>query len=131
MIYDFGRVVALSCVAVVVVFVVFFGEILFIRLWEKCDLGLMYGCVVMSVSVFNLFGNFVYGFGGYGLYFEELREMKYFEDWLKVLNIMYGMMVLIYLFVMYWGYKVYGDFVKGNINLNFSYNGVNIVFMLM
>ena len=130
-IHDSGRVVALPCVAVVVALAVFFGEILSTRPWEKCDPGPTYGRVVTSASVFNSLGNFAYGFGGHGLYPEELRELKNPEDWPKVLNITYGTMVPIYLLVMYWGYKAYGDFAKGNINLNFPHNGANIVSMLM
>ena len=48
-----------------------------------------------------------------------------------MLNYGYLTMIPIDLLVMYWGYKAYGDFAKGNINLNFPHNGANIVSMLM
>lgn len=129
--HDSGRVVLLPCLSVIITLSVFFGEIFTTRPWEKCDPGPTYGKIVTSATVFNSLGNFAYGFGGHGLYPEELREMKNPEDWPKVLNLTYGTMVPIYVLVMYWGYKAYGDFAKGNINLNFPKNAANIVSMMM
>ena len=130
-IHDSGKVVLLPCASVIITLSVFFGEIFSTRPWEKCDPGPTYGKIVTSGTIFSSIGNFAYGFGGHGLYPEELREMKNPEDWAKVLNLTYGTMVPIYVLVMYFGYKAYGDFAKGNINLNFPKNAANIVSMMM
>ena len=129
--HDSGRVVWLPCVCVSVAIIVFFGEIARVRPWEKCDPGPTYGKIVTPTSVFNSLGNFAYAFGGHGLYPEELREMKNPEQWPTVLNWTYSTMVPIYIAVMYWGYKAYGDFAKGNININFPRNAANMVSMFM
>jgi len=129
--HDSGRVVGLPVVCVCVALVVLFSEIALTKPWEECSPGPTYGKAKTRSTMFSSLGNFAYAFGGHGLFPEELREMKDPSEWPQVMNTVYGTMVPIYIAVMYWGYKAYGDFAKGNINLNFRRNFGNVLSMLM
>lgn len=129
--HDSGGVVGLPVTCACAALVVLFVEIAMTRPWAECLPGPTYGKVITASTRFSSLGNFAYAFGGHGLFPEELREMKDPSEWPKVMNWVYFTMVPLYVVVMYWGYRAYGDFAKGNINLNFRRNFGNVFSMLM
>jgi hypothetical protein len=50
---------------------------------------------------------------------EEIREMKDPTQWPRVVNIIYGIIVPVYLFSAVAGYGAYGGYSQANLNLNF------------
>ena len=118
-----------SVLCICTYFAIFVIEVARTKPWE-CNPGPTYQKPKV-LDIFVSLSAFAYMFGGHGMFPEMIREMRKPQEFTKVINWTYGVIMVQYIVCGYLGFYAYGSFVDANINLMWPYDAWNITSIVL